>query len=116
MSIEGWEKRVETELQRAETARAEGNEGMARVCARRAAGFAAGEYLTRRGIDFRNPSAFERIKFLATLPDLSPEVRAVCEHFLLRITPDHTLPVEADLVAEARWLIDQLLSDTTASD
>ena len=38
-----WKVEVETEFERAKAARARGNEGQARVCARRAAGIASEE-------------------------------------------------------------------------
>lgn len=50
-----FQEQIEQEFALAEQARARGNEGQARVCARRAAGIAIREYLTRRGI--RPPSA-----------------------------------------------------------
>jgi hypothetical protein len=33
----------------------------------------------------------------------------VAGHFLIRITPEHELPVEVDLIAKARWLKTELL-------
>jgi hypothetical protein len=39
--MENWQERYQNELERGEQARRDGNEGMARVCARRAAGLAA---------------------------------------------------------------------------
>lgn len=104
-----WADRIRSELSKAEQARIEGNEGMARVCARRAAGIAAGEYLRRRNLLSHPLSAYELLKYLQSLPDISPNIREVAGHFLLRITQDHTLPVEADLIAEARWLARELL-------
>lgn len=109
MKSSDWMARFQAELQKAEDARLAGNEGMARVCARRAAGLAAGEYLSRQGMLPHDPSAYARLKYLRSLPDIPQEVRAVTDHFLLRITPDHSLPVEADLIAEARWLVKELL-------
>ncbi len=105
----------ETELNRAETARAANNEGMARVCARRAAGMVANAYLLRRGLPSSpGSSAYDSLRYLVTLPALPDGVQSIAGHFLLRITPDHTLPVQADLIAEARWLARQLLdSDQT---
>jgi hypothetical protein len=102
-------RRFQQELQRAESARAANNEGMARVCARRAAGLAANAYLRRRGIPASGPSAYDSLRYLVAIPDLPEDVRRVAEHFLVRITPEHILPVEADLVAEARWLAARLL-------
>lgn len=102
-------EKIKEELLRAELARAEGNEGMARVCARRAAGLIAGEYLRRRGLAHLNPSAYARLQYLLSLPDLSPQVQEIASHFMVRITTNHTLPVDADLVAEAHWLGKELL-------
>jgi len=105
-----WEARFNQEIRQAETARASGNEGMARVCARRAAGIAAGEYLRRHRLELSDPSAYVRLKFLLQLPQTSLAVHEVINHFLMRINPDHNLPVQADLIAEARWLANELLS------
>lgn len=102
-------QRFQDELARAETARAAGNEGMARVCARRAAGLVVNAYLRHRRLPLPGPSAYDSLRYLVGLPDLPENIRDVAEHFLLRITPDHNLPVNADLVAEARWLKRQLL-------
>lgn len=104
-----WKERFEAELQQAEAARAQGNEGRARVCARRAAGLAAGEYLRRLGLPANGPSAYDHLKALAALERLSPQRREVAGHFLARANPDRSLSVEADLLAEARWLAGELL-------
>ena len=45
------------ELEMARSSRCSGNEGRARVCARRAAGHVVGEYLTRNDIDLETESA-----------------------------------------------------------
>lgn len=99
------------ELQTAEIARADEKEGKARVCARRAAGIAIGEYFQRLGIQPVGSSAYDRLRALLTLPGISPAVEEVCQHLLVRVTPDHTLPVEADLVSETRWLVHELLGE-----
>ncbi len=108
---DGEYQRFQRELERAESARAAKNEGMARVCARRAAGLAVSAYFRQRGLSSLGPSAYDNLRRLAALPDVPEQVRQVAEHFLVRITPEHTLPVEADLIAEARWLAVQLLGD-----
>jgi hypothetical protein len=54
----GLHEQIEKEFELAERARANGNEGRARVCARRAAGIAAREYLTRKGA---RPQSSERL-------------------------------------------------------
>lgn len=109
-SIPPWQIRFTEELRQAKAAREAGNEGMARVCARRAAGIAAGEYLRRHSLTLSNPSAYARLKFLIQLPQTPPAVQEVINHFLLRINPDRSLPIQADLIAEARWLANELLA------
>jgi hypothetical protein len=103
-----WQIKFREELDRAETVLRQGNEGMARVCARRAAGILIGQYIQENDLPQAGPSAYDRLKYLASQPDLPSKVREVAEHFLVRITPEHDLPVEADLIAEARWLKRQL--------
>ena len=101
------------ELQMARSARAAGNEGKARVCARRAAGIMVGEYLNQRGYQISDPSAYARLRYLLSLPDISEDIRQVTEHFLMRVNIDQNLPLPVDLVAEAVWLEGKLLSTGT---
>jgi HEPN domain-containing protein len=100
---------IQAEIDRAEAARARGNEGQARVCARRAAGIAAREYLTRRGKKFRTPSAYDLLKMLVEEPSLSGELRQSARYLTLRVNEDFKLPVNVDLIAEARKFCDELL-------
>jgi hypothetical protein len=102
-----WKSEFDREIQRAEQARASGNEGMARVCARRAAGVAAKAYLEQQG----RAAAGSVLNVLQSLRDAPTEpeaVRAAAGHFLLRITPEHVLPEDVDLLADVRWLVSAL--------
>jgi hypothetical protein len=96
---------IEAELANAERARLNANEGRARVCARRAAGLAARDFLRRQGIPARNSSAYETLKMLVIYPGLAPELRSAAEHLTTRVNEEFTLPVDIDLIAEARNLI-----------
>lgn len=109
MSVSNWRERFQAEIFEAEKARNSENEGMARVCARRAAGIVIQEYFTRTGRLAPGRSAYDYLRRLAALPDTEADVRQVVEHFLVRITPEHNLPIEADLLAEARWLAEKLI-------
>lgn len=108
-STANWIEEFEDELHQAEAARSAGNEGRARVCARRAAGIIVGEYLRRRGIDFPDSSAYERLKLLTELSHVPPKAQELARHFLVRVTPERLLPIEADLITEARLLAEELL-------
>lgn len=106
----GWEVSFEEEIARAKRGRVEGNEGMARVCARRAAGIAIGEYLARNNITGPGQSAYARLRFLEAHAAVPQPTREAARRLLLRITPDHTLPIEADLIQDARRIARDLLS------
>jgi hypothetical protein len=95
---------IRAELDQAEAARAAGNEGRARVCARRAAGVAARQYFLRQGIETRAASATTLLSMLAELPDLDPRLRGAAQDLTRRVDPDLRLPAGMDLIAEARLL------------
>jgi hypothetical protein len=96
---------IEAELANAERARMDKNEGKARVCARRAAGLAARDFLTKRGAHLRKDSAYETLKTLASWPSLRMDLRTAAQHLTLQVTEEFTLPDNIDLIAEARHLI-----------
>lgn len=111
MSEQSIQGRITQELEKADRSRAEGNEGKARVCARRAVGIAIGEYFKSNGYPDSDRSVYNRLRELSELPTVSKQIHEIASHFLLRVTPEHDLPVEVDLIAEARWLITELLND-----
>jgi hypothetical protein len=104
-----WKSKFNREIEQAEEARARGNEGMARVCARRAAGIVVGEYLRLHGLPTPGPSAYDRLRYLRDLPDVTPGARDAAEHLLMRISVDGELPTGVDLLHEARRMADELL-------
>ncbi len=101
---------IQAEFDRAGQARARGNEGQARVCARRAAGIAARRYLTRRGLTPRTSSAYDLLTIVADDEALSDAIRQSASHLILRVDEEFKLPPGIDLVEEARSLCDALLS------
>lgn len=101
--------RIQLEFEKAAEARAKGNEGQARVCARRAAGVAIREYYNRRGIRVLSTGAYDLLNLLKIEPHLSPELKLIADHLTLRVTEEFKLPVDADLIAEAKKLCEELL-------
>ncbi|MBN1451704.1 MAG: hypothetical protein JW963_11875 [Anaerolineales bacterium] len=110
--MEDWKAQLQAEFERAEAARGRGNEGQARVCARRAAGIAIREYYARCGQAVRTPSAYDLLQMLAEEPHLSPDLKQAAAYLTLRVTEEFKLPVNVDLLAEARKLCDGLLPET----
>ncbi len=106
-----WKEEYQKEIEHAVQARSNGNEGMARVCARRAAGIIIGEYLIRKGFTNLTHSAYDRITKFSDLPDVNQYCKEIAGHFLLKVNPDHELPLNADLIDEAIWLERTLLDN-----
>lgn len=100
---------MQIEFDRAVQARARGNEGQARVCARRAAGIAIREHLIRQGIHPASSSAYDLLNLIKDDTHLSSDLKQIAEHLTLRVTAEFKLPVDADLVAEARTFCEELL-------
>lgn len=106
-----WQTEIQEEFEKAEQARTRGNEGQARVCARRAAGIAAREFLTRQGTRPPSVSAYDLLNLLKSDSRLSPDLRSIADHLTLRVNEEFKLPVNADLIAEARTFCQKLLSN-----
>jgi hypothetical protein len=106
-----WQTEIDAEFKKAEQARARGNEGQARVCARRAAGVAVREYLSRQGIRPPSVSAYDLLNTLKNDARLSSDLQQIAGHLTLRVTEEFELPVNADLVAEARTFCHELLKE-----
>ena len=107
--MDDWKVEMQMEFDRAMQARTRGNEGQARVCARRAAGIAIREYLTRQAIRPPSTSAYDLLNLIKEDPHLSPDLKGIADHLTLRVTEEFKLPVDADLIAEARTLCEDLL-------
>jgi hypothetical protein len=106
---------IKQEIINAYKARENGNEGRARVCARRAAGWAIQIYLDKKGIDLNTPSALDHIKFLAAQNDTPSDIKETLKYFTQKVikdSPDEEaywpLP-EIDLLEKAHWLAEKIL-------
>ena len=108
-------QKIEEELARGLAARVSGFEGRARVCARRAAGAAVREYLTQRGLALPGPGAYDLLAALQDLPGASDAVRRAAGNLLTRVDETYALPIDVDLLAEARWLAAELENQAAAS-
>ncbi|MHB0923061.1 MAG: hypothetical protein ACYC3H_03745 [Bellilinea sp.] len=96
---------LDQELFCSENARLTGNEGKARVCARRAAGIAVRALFNASGETIRDPSAFAVLNHLGQLETTPGHIKEAIARLLTRVAPDYTLPIQADIIADARVLI-----------
>ena len=107
--MSSWQSDIQAEFEKASQARERGNEGQARVCARRAAGIAIREYLSRGGIRPPSSSAYDLLNLIKGDPALSPKLKLLADHLTIRVTEEFKLPVDVDLVEEAKKFCDGLL-------
>ncbi|MRS02908.1 hypothetical protein EG832_06750 [bacterium] len=109
------QKAIDIELSRADQARLAGNEGMARVCARRAAGIAVRAYFQQQHMEFSDPSAFTLLTRLMQLDSTPPDIKSIADNLLTRVNPNYELPTPTDLTAQAKgligWVVEQLEGD-----
>ncbi len=98
---------IEEELERGRQARADANEGRARVCARRAAGAAVREYLQRSAGPVMG-SALDLLKLLQNVPDAPQRAKEAALNLVAKVDENHQLPGQADLLEEARILAQEL--------
>jgi hypothetical protein len=96
-----WSDEVRHELDLASRARMDGNEGRARVCARRAGGIAVREYLKLRGESAPAASAYDLLKRLADMADAPQRARQAAALLTMRVDEEFKLPGDVDLIAEA---------------
>jgi hypothetical protein len=106
-----WQSQIQAEFNKAELARGRGNEGQARVCARRAAGIAAREYFSRKGQHMGTPSAYDILNLLTEDQSVSEDVRQAAKFLTMRVNEEFKLPLDVDLVAAARKLCADLMMD-----
>jgi hypothetical protein len=93
--------RIAAEMRRAVASRAAGNEGRARVCARRAAGFG----LALVWGSSERPNAYDLLRRAADDPSLTEAVRQASARLSVRVTQAHQLPHLEDPLADARLIL-----------
>lgn len=95
--------RIDTELSYARAARQHGKEGRARVCARRAAGWA----VAARYPELPMRSALSLLRWLeATGPE---ELRGPAGRLLVGVDTEHRLPHDEDPLQDAQAIVNSLI-------
>ena len=96
------------ELQMARESRKSGNEGRARVCARRAAGLVALRYFQKLPAEKEPENGYRALEMLRERGELPAEVQQALIWLTTRVDTDHQLPDGVDLIAEAEEFIQHL--------
>jgi hypothetical protein len=90
-----------------------GNEGMVRVCARRAAGIAIGVWLAEHPRPGWPPDAVGRLRCVESDGGFPEPVRLAARRLSARVKEDFTPRYASDPLEDSRTIIDHLLRDQT---
>ena len=101
--------RIAVELKTAQRAREAGNEGMARVCARRAAGAAISHWLERHPRQGWGADTMGQLRSLEHDESAPPDVREAAARLTAKITQHFTPPFPTDPIADSRVIINHFL-------
>ena len=115
MSEHAFIDRIDAEIRSAEEALHNGNEGRARVCARRAAGEALAWFLTRFTRPHWKPDAMNRLVSLQSDPFFPAEVQSSAQRLTTRVTELFQYPFTQHPVDDARIII-QFIKETMSHD
>ena len=99
--------RIEAELAYARAARRHGNEGRARVCARRAAGWAIAAHYPNG----RQQGVLSRLRWLGSNAEASQELRSAAGRLTEQVTEGLELPHSEDPLTDAETIVVGLLGD-----
>jgi ATP:corrinoid adenosyltransferase len=108
-----WQDKSRQDFARAIKAEAEGNQGLARVCARRAAGWAATAYLTQFEKTLVKPTGYENIQQLVNTDLQSVEARPIIARLTSNLETEtaegeEVWPADLNLISDAYRLIELL--------
>lgn len=100
---------IERELGTGAYAAREGNEGMARVCARRAAGMAIAYWLESHPHPGWGAHAMQYLRSVHTEGSFPQEVRDAAFRLAARVTQNFSSPLPNDPIADSRMIVEFFL-------
>jgi hypothetical protein len=106
---------IEREMATAEQARKAGNEGKARVCARRAVAVATEDWLGRQPIRRWRGDAMAHLRHIQDDESFPAPVRQAAERLSTAVTKRDSVPFTSDPISDARLIIAHLSALTSES-
>jgi len=101
-------EQIEQELIKAATGLHNGNEGLARVCARRAVALAAQDWAAPRHLPAWQGDAMHQLRQIQEETTFPLSVRAAAQRLLTKVTEQPQLPMTTDPITDARIILDHL--------
>lgn len=104
---------IEQELAAAQAAQQDGNNGKARVCARRAVALATAVWLARLSMPLLRGDAMAQLRQIQQNASFPLPIRQAAERLSTPVTRQHTAPFTADPIADAKLIITHLGGTTS---
>lgn len=108
--------RIARELSAAKQARDDGNEGKARVCARRAVAAAVESWTARRGEPAGQANAMASLRRIQQEGTFPLPVRQAAERLTTAVSQRHEAPFTTDPITDASLIISHLSADTSSEE
>jgi len=107
-----WQDSIEQELTKAFEGRQSGNDGLARVCARRAVALAAQHWAEQRHLPIWQGDAMHQLRQIEGETTFPLPVREAAQRLLTKVTEQAQLPMTTDPITDARMILDHLNSES----
>ena len=99
---------IEQELTKAAKGLHNGNDGLARVCARRAVAIAAQHWAEQRHLPTWQGDAMHQLRQIQEETKFPVSMREAAQRLLTKVTEQAQLPMTTDPITDARIIIDHL--------
>ena len=109
-------EQIEKEFTTADRALAAGNEGMARVCARRVAGIAIAFWLEQSPDKSWGIDAMSRLRHLHMELSVPADVRDAARNLTAKVTGQFSSSPPADAISDSRVIVNHLLHRTPSQE
>ncbi|MEX2493315.1 MAG: hypothetical protein WD425_16305 [Nitrospirales bacterium] len=107
-----WQEQIEQELAKASEGLQRKNDGLARVCARRAVALAAQHWAKQRHMSDWQGDTIHQLRKIQEQATFPLSVREAAQRLLTKVTEQAQLPMTTDPITDARIILDHLNSDT----
>ena len=107
-----WRDQIEQELAKASEGLKNGNDGLARVCARRAVALASQHWAEQRNLPAWQGDAIHQLRQIQGETTFTSSVREAAKRLLTKVTEQEQSPMTTDPITDAHIILDHLNSGT----
>lgn len=106
-----WQDQIEQELRKATEGLQSGNDGLARVCARRAVSVAMHQWVTQQDRSASQGDSMHQLRLIQKHTTFPLSIREAAQRLLTKVTERQRSPMTTDPITDARIILDHLKSD-----